>query len=385
MLEITNIVARFIIFNLIIMNKIILLTGVFCILSVSCKNNTPTENSTGITYQGNTVFVPENSAINSKIKLQTVELIEFSTEFNTTGTVKAISGQMAEVAPLFDGRVTQSFVRLGQKVNAGTPLFELHSAEFSETVKGYFQSLQTKKMKELNLQRQKDLVKNGVGSVRDMEEAETDYEVALKDYESAVSNLRTLSIDLEKINMGQPLKVVSPIDGEVVQTDMVIGQYVKSDEGPLAIVAELSKVWVVAQVKERNIGSIIKDDKVEIRTEANPEQIINGYVYHISELLDEETRSVQVLVVCDNKERRLKPGMFTSVHFIGSPKASIVVPSTALLQNEDVTYVFVREEQGKYTKRQVKAVTVNHNESLITDGLKAGDTIISEGGIYLIN
>ena len=142
---------------------------------------------------------------------------------------------------------------------------------------------------------------------------------------------------------------------------------------------------VVAQVKEKNIGSILKNDKVEIRTDANPEQVVNGYVYHISELLDEETRSVQVLVVCDNKERRLKPGMFTSVHFIGSPKESIVIPSTALLQNEDVTYVFVREEQGKYTKRQVKAVTVNHNESLITDGLKAGDTIIYEGGIYLIN
>ena len=297
------------------MNKIIILTGVFCILSVSCKNNTPTENSADITYQGNTVILSENSAINSSIKLQTVELKDFSTEFNTTGTVKAITGQMAEIAPLFDGRVTQSFVRLGQKINAGTPLFELHSAEFSGIVKDYFQSLQTKKMKASNLQRQKDLVKNGVGSVRDLEEAETDYEVALKDYENAVSGLKTLNIDTDKINMGQALKVVSPINGEVVQTDMVIGQYVRSDEGPLAIVAELSRVWVVAQVKEKNIGSILKDDKVEIRTDANPEQVINGYVYHISELLDEETRSVQVLVVCDNKKRRLKPGMFTSVHF----------------------------------------------------------------------
>jgi RND family efflux transporter, MFP subunit len=367
------------------MNKIIILAGAFCILSVSCKKNTPIETPTDITSQGNIVIVSENSAVNSKIKLQTIELRAFSTEFNTTGTVKAITGQMAEIAPLFDGRVTQSFVRLGQKVSAGTPLFELHSAEFSETVKGYFQSLQTKKMKESGLQRQKDLVKNGVGSVRDLEEAETDYEVALKDYESAVSNLKTLNIDPEKINMGQALKIVSPIAGEVVQTDMVIGQYVRSDDGPLAIVAELSRVWVVAQVKEKNIGSILKDDKVEIRTDANPEQVISGYVYHISELLDEETRSVQVLVECDNSERRLKPGMFTSVHFIASPKESIVIPSTALLQNEDVTYVFVQEEKGKYSKRQVKAVTANQQESLITEGLRVGDIIIVEGGIYLYN
>ena len=367
------------------MNKLIIFTGVLYFFTISCKNNTPSNNTADISYQGNTILVSEQSIVNSKIKLYTVELKNFSAEFNTTGTVKAIAGQMAEIAPLFDGRITQSFVRLGQKVNAGTPLFELHSAEFSEMVKGYFQSLQTKKMKESSLQRQKDLVKNGVGAVKELEEAETDYEMALKDYENAVATLKTLNIDPDKINMGQPLKVVSPIAGEVVQTNMVIGQYVRSDSDPLVIVAELGKIWVVAQVKEKNIGSIFKDDRVEIRTDANPDQVINGYVSHISELLDEETRSIQVLVVCDNKERRLKPGMFAGVHFINSPKESIVIPSTALLQNEEETYVFVQEEKGKFTKRIVKTIAANQNEALITDGLKAGDRIISEGAIHLIS
>ena len=366
------------------MIKSITIVGVLCLLLASCKNNAPSDNTANIIYDGNTVIVPEQSVVNSRIKLQTVEQKSFSTEFNTTGTVKAINGQMAEIAPLFDGRVAQSFVKLGQKVSAGTPLFELHSAEFSETVKNYFQSLQTKKMKESNLQRQKDLVKNGVGVVRDMEEAETDYEVALKDYESAVANLKTLNINPDKITMGQALKVVSPIDGEVVQTNMVIGQYVKSDAEPLAIVAELSKVWVVAQVKEKNIGSIFKDDRVEVMTDANPEQVIVGYVSHISELLDEETRSVQVMIVCDNKDRRLKPGMFAGVHFINSPKESIIVPSTAVLQNEENSYVFVQKEKGTYIKRIVKSVTANQHETLITEGLGVGETIISEGGIYLM-
>ena len=367
------------------MNKIIILTGAISFLLMSCKNNTPTGNTSDVTNYGNTVVIAENSVINTRIKHQTIELKSFSAEFNTTGTVRAITGQLAEIAPLFDGRVTQSFVRLGQKVSAGTPLFELHSAEFSATVKDYFQSLQTKKMKYSGLQRHRDLVNNGVGSVRDLEEAETDYEVALKDYENAVANLKTLNIDPDKISMGQALKVVSPIAGEVVQTDIVIGQYVRSDSDPLAIVAELGKVWVVAQVKEKYIGSILANDKAEIRTDANPGQVINGRVFHVSELLDEETRSVQVMVECDNSDRLLKPGMFTSVHFVGSPEESIVIPSTALLQNEDETYVFVKEEERKYSKRRVKAVTVNQSESLITEGLKVGDTIILEGGIYLYN
>jgi len=365
------------------MNKLITLVGVFCFFLTSCRNNNSSNDTTDITYNGNIVSISEHSIINSKIKLQTVEAKNFSAEFNTTGTVKAISGQIAEIAPLFDGRVTKSFIKLGQKINAGTPLFEMYSAEFSEAVKDYFQSLQTKKMKELNFQRQKDLVQNGVGVARELEEAETDYEIALKDYENAVTNLKMLNINSNEISMGQALKVVSPIAGEVVQTNIVIGQYVKSDAEPLAIVAELSNVWVVAQVKEKNISSIREDDKVEIRTDANPEQIITGYISHISELLDEETRSVQVMIVCDNKDRKLKPGMFANVHFINTPRESIVIPSTALLQNEEQSYVFVQESTGKYSKRPVKAITANQHEILIVDGLKTGETIIVEGGIYL--
>ena len=368
------------------MNKLLILMGACCLLAASCRKNTPQANPNDLYYRGNVLHIPEQSAFYSRIKLQTVERKHFSAEFHTTGVVKAINGQMAEVAPLFDGRISRSFVSLGQRVSAGTPLFEIHSAGFSEMVKNYFQSLQTKKMKETNLQRQKDLAANGVGVARELEEAETDFELALKEYENALANLETLSINPDKLTVGQPLQILSPIGGEVVQMNPAIGQYVKSEgEQPLAIVAELSKVWVVAQVKEKHIGSIFRDDRVEIRTEANPGQLTGGYVSYIGELLDEETRSVQVFIVCDNQDRSLKPGMFAGVTFINQPKEAIVIPSTALLQNEEEAYVFVQEGKDSFVKRMVGAAMVNPDEILISGGLEAGETIIAEGGIYLMN
>jgi cobalt-zinc-cadmium efflux system membrane fusion protein len=366
------------------MNKLITLAGVLCVIFASCNDNNTSDAATGITFKGDTVYLSEESIIHSRIKLLTVEPKNFSAEFNTTGSVKAISGQLAEIAPSFDGRITKSYIKLGQKVNAGTPLFEMYSVDFSEAVKNYFQTQQTMKMKESNLKRQQDLVENGVGVAKELEEAETDYEVALADYENAVSKLKVFNINTNEISMGQALKVVSPIAGEVVKTNIVIGQYVRSDAEALAIIAELSAVWVVAQVKEKNIASIRKDDNVEIRTDANPEQIVKGHISHISELLDEETRSVQVLIVCDNKDRKLKPGMFTSVHFISAPEESVVIPSKALLQREDRSYVFVKDTEGRYVRRYVDAVTANGRELLITRGLKTGDVIVSEGGIYLM-
>lgn len=365
------------------MNKLFVVAGLSVLLA-SCKQNKPADEDTDIQYQDNTVYVPENSTVNSKIKLVAVAAKDYSAEFNATGIVRAIAGQMVGIAPPFEGRISRSFVKLGQKVNAGTPVFELHSAGFFEATKDYFQTLQTKKTKELNLQRQRDLVAHGVGVAKELEAAETDYEIALKDYETAAATLKMFNIHREDIKMGQALQVVSPIAGEVVMADIVIGQYVKSDAAPLVIVAELDKVWVVAQVKERYIGAIRPDDRVEIRTDADFEQVVTGHVSHISELLDEETRSVQVLITCDNKDRKLKPGMFTSVHFINMPKKSILIPATALLQKEDGSYVFVQESKETYAKRNVKAVTANGHEMLVTDGLKAGDVIVSEGGIYLM-
>ncbi|MDR1406627.1 MAG: efflux RND transporter periplasmic adaptor subunit, partial [Tannerella sp.] len=167
------------------MNKHFLITGIFCLLLLSCRNGRPPGVDAGLTRRGDTVFVSGRSAVSSGIKLLVVETRSFSTEFYATGTVRPVAGQMAEIAPLFDGRVTRSFVALGQRVDVGTPLFELHSAEFSDAVKNYFQSLQAVKTTELNLRRQEDLVKNGVGVVRELEEAEAGYEVALKECESA--------------------------------------------------------------------------------------------------------------------------------------------------------------------------------------------------------
>ena len=365
------------------MNKIFPFVGV-CIILASCKHNNPANESAGIQYKGDTIYISGHSAVNSKIKPDTVTAQNHSAGFNTTGTVKVIAGQMAEIAPPFDGRVSKSFARPGQKVTAGTPLFELHSPEFFEATKSYFQTLQTKKMKALNLQRQRDLVNNGVGVAKELEEAETDYEVALKDYENATAMLKMLNLNPDDISMGQALSVVSPIAGEVVLTDIVIGQYVKSDAAPLAIVAELDKVWVAAQVKEQYIGAIHADDRVEIRTDASPGQVITGYISHISELLDEETRSIQALITCDNKDRKLKPGMFAGVRFISRPQISIIVPSTALLQTEEETCVFVRTGEGQYVKRRVKTATASPSESLIIEGLQAGEVIVSEGGIYLM-
>ncbi len=368
---------------MLIMNKIFFVIC-FAVLFFSCKQKEQKNENDDFQFSGDTLSIATHSNILSKIELSTIKPQMYSAELNATGTVKAITGHLAEIAPTFNGRVSKSFVQLGQRVNAGTPIFELNSSEFYEASKVYFQTFQNKKMADVNLKRQKDLVLHGVGVQKDLEEAETNAELAGKEYETAVAGLKMLNINPEELVMGQSLKVVSPIAGEIVQNNIVLGQFVKDDTGPLVIVAELSKVWVVAQVKEKYISAIHADDQVVVTSDADAGHEISGRVYHVSELLDEETRSIQVLVECDNKDRKLKPGMFAGVHFINTPKEAIVIPSSALLQTEAGTYVFVKIGENKFVKRLVQTATAGQKEVVVTDGLESGDVIVSSGGIYLI-
>jgi len=365
--------------------KEIIKTIILGLLIMSCSSQKQKDNNEARFFnKGDTVIVSSNSKIKDKIELQSIELQLYSANLKTTGTVQAIIGQMAEISPPFSGRITNSFVKLGQKVKKGTPLFELNSPEFYEATKNYFQSLLNKDKTEIDYKRQKDLVLNGISSQKDIEEAENIYQNARKEYENVNANLKMFGVNPSDVSMGQPLTVSSPIAGEVVRSNIVLGQYLKEDTEPSMIVADMDNVWVIALVKEKYINSIKENDKVEVYPDAAPDSIIQGKIYHIEEILDEETRSVRVLVECGNQNRLLKPGMFARIHFIDTPKESILIPDEAVFQSDKGSFVFVRTANDEYVVRGIKCISVEDGLSLVTEGLEAGETIIANGGIYLI-
>jgi cobalt-zinc-cadmium efflux system membrane fusion protein len=130
---------------------------------------------------------------------------------------------LAEIAPPFAGRIVKSFIKLGQKVNAGSPIFELSSAEFYEATKTYFAAQSANEVAQKNYNRQKELAANGVTSQKDLEQAQSEANIAHQEFEQAKANLQIFNIDVTTLQMGQPLKVISPIAGEVVKCNITIG------------------------------------------------------------------------------------------------------------------------------------------------------------------
>ncbi|MDR2774823.1 MAG: efflux RND transporter periplasmic adaptor subunit [Tannerella sp.] len=333
--------------------------------------------------EGNQITVPENAPVLHKIKIQNAETGNYQLAFSAAGTVQAIPAQYAEIASPFAGRIVKSFVRLGQKITSGSPVFEIISPSFSEAGKAYFQAKQEMELALKHLNRERDLLANKVGVAREVEEAEANYELRKNDYEQALAAMQVYQVT-DGVP-GQSLIVRSPIAGEVLKNNIVTGQYIQEDAGSLAIVADLDKVWVTAHVKEKDIPALDRISDIRIDMDALPGTPVTGTIYYTGGILDEETRSIEVIIQCDNRERKIKPYMYGTVRFITVPLRDVIVPNSAILQNEGSLYVIVSEDGNKFRKANVTVCPAGEMQTAVLSGVSEGEKIVAEGAFYFID
>ncbi len=359
---------------------------VLLIILVSCKGKN-TEESTNqeaaIKISGDTVLISENSSVKNKLNISAVTETAAIQNFSTTGTVRICSGSEAQIVTPFEGIITKTFVKLGSKVSTHAPLFEINSAGYHDAVGDYLDAQQQKQLSLSNFQRKKDLCEHGVASKKELEEAETEYNIAEKGYEKSIAALNVYGVDPEKADVNKPLTIKSPIAGEVVKNEITVGQYLTADSDPVAMVADLDNVWVVARVKEKDLSKVKLNNFVCVTAESDPENPIAGTISYIGNIMDEQTRSVEVYIKCPNENRELKANMFVSVGFSCEYDNQIVVPNTAILQNEEKSYLFVAGNDNTFIKREIVVTTSENNNSIVLSGLSSGEKIVMNGGIYL--
>lgn len=352
---------------------------------VSCNTKQEEQKPNTYTLRGDTIEVESNSIIAPKLKIATIHSTSHQLEMFSTGTVRAIPNFYAEIAPPFSGRVTKVYLKLGMKTQPGTPLFEMASSEFSEVQKSLLQAKSELKSAKANLQRQKDLHAHGVAALRDLEEAQTQFDMQQQEYDNAASSLRIYGVNPENFSIGQNLVVSSPIAGEVIANEVVMGQYIKDDDEPYAKIAQLNKVWVVGEVKEKDLGFITQLDEAKISLAAFPDKELTGSIYHIDEIVDEDTRSVKVLIECENENNVLKPGMYVSVKFVDTAKETLLIPAKSVLQYNDRSFVFVEVSEGNYMRRYVETSVSVGDDIVVIKGLKENESIVTEGAFYLLD
>jgi cobalt-zinc-cadmium efflux system membrane fusion protein len=366
---------------------LIIIAAASLLCSCGGSNRADSAEQKTFTVEGDFITVSSGSPVLQNIEIEEVATTGYKVAFTTSGVVRAIPSRYAEIGSPFAGRVVKSFVKLGQKVSAGSPVFEIHSPSFFESCKQYQQARQEMELALKGLNREKDLRANGIGSIKSLEEAEINYELKKQEVDLASAALDVYQIRPDEIAPGLPLIIRSPINGEIVKESIVTGQYIREDADALAIVADLGKVWVSAHVKEKDIPFIHQDADIEISLIAMPERKIKGTIYHIGDLLDEDTRSVEVMIECNNPALDMKPAMYGTVTFTNVPMETVAVPRSAVLQNEDSRYVLVSEGNNRFRKAGITVASEEKGVDVVPvlSGVKAGDRIVSKGAFYFIN
>ena len=354
------------------------------LIFTACGSKQSEKETKTYSLSGDTIIVEEESIISPRLSIGLAKDSLHQSEIFATGTVRAIPNFYAEIAPPFSGRVTKVHLKLGMKTVPGTPLFEMASPDFTEMQKSYLQARSELSSAKANLDRQVDLFDHGVAAKRDVEEAQTHYDMQKQEYDNMASTLRLYGINQDNFALGQDLIVRSPIAGEVIVNDIVQGHYLREDDEPRAKIAQLNKVWVVGEVKEKDLSFIAELEEAKIVLSAYDDIEITGQIFHVDEIVDESIRSVRVMIECDNSEGMLKPGMYVNVRFIDHEKSSLLVPLKSVLQFNDRSFVFVEVEKGRFLRRYIETGSSIDDKIIVTKGLEAGESIITEGAFYLL-
>ena len=185
-----------------------------------------------------------------------------------------------------------------------------------------------------------------------------------------------------KLNADYP--IVSSIGGTVLERKVTIGQIVQPAELAF-LVADLTNVWILADVPEENAGKLRKGMPVVVKIPSLPGEEIRGQLSYVAPTVDSATRTVQVRMDLANPHGVYKPAMLAGVTFVGSGEQKLTIPSTALVREDNKDYLFVQIAPNKYLLREVALGAESGDDRVLESGVSPGEKIVLEGAFHLNN
>lgn len=331
--------------------------------------------------QGERLIVGPNSALRSRLQVLPVDAEPIRRTLDTTAEVTVDPAAMTRIAPPMPGRIVRLYVRFGDTVRAGQPLFTLDAPDLVAAQADYLRARSTLAQSLRTLSRQQDLQQHGVGAQREVEVAQTDHDLAQSELSRSSQRLRSLGMGPGGV--GGPLTVRSPIVGRIVEMHGAPGEFRNDLTEPVMTVADLSTVWVTARVQERDIGRVSVDEEASIAFNAFPGEPVTGRVMHVGDLLDPATRTISVRIALNNASGRYRPGMFATVTLTERAEPELVVPTTAMVLMGDASYVFVEKNPWEFERRRVQPGAQLEGRTVVATGLRGGERIVVENAVLL--
>jgi cobalt-zinc-cadmium efflux system membrane fusion protein len=326
------------------------------------------------------------------VRLTTVQRTPYHRTVEATGSVDFNNDQATAVLAPISGPVSKLLVDIGDHVKQGDALALVDSPDYAAAVTGYRKALTTAHTARRLADLEKDLVEHQGVAKREEDQAETDAANADADVDAALKTLVSLNVDpkvIKAIEQGQPIEHIngvirSPMTGTVVDRQITPGQLLQAGTTPCFTVADVSHVWVMAQVADSDVTSVKPGDAADIATGVDAQRL-TGTVAKISALVDPDTRLVPARIVVDNAQGLLKKQAYVSVQIHSRQETNgLLIPVSALLRDdENLPFVYVAQSDGSFARRSVNLGYRTGDQYDIPAGLKAGEQVVVDGGIFV--
>jgi cobalt-zinc-cadmium efflux system membrane fusion protein len=315
-----------------------------------------------------------------------------ATEIRLPGVVEPNAYRQVVVTPLVAGRVTKVGPALGARVRRGQTLAEIYSPALAEAQSRYVSAQAMLDAHDRELQRTQKLVEIGAASRQELEKIHAEHAAQTAALQSARSQLELLGISASALesmppghNVSATINVPAPIDGVVTERGANIGLNVDTAT-KLFTVVDLSTVWVVADLYEKDFSRVRLGSEAAITTSARPDVTMRGRVSYIDPQVSADTRTAKVRIEVPNTSGELRLGMYADVVVSRAPVVSALrVPRNAVQNVGDRTVVYLTnpKEPGKFVEREVRLGQTSGEQVEVVSGVQAGDVVVTEGSFFV--
>ena len=307
------------------------------------------------------------------------------------GRVEANETRKALINAPMAARIIELEVVEGQTVTRGQILATLHSSELSDTQFSFLKAYSQQQLAQRAAGRAKQLLDADVIGSAELQRRETELLQASAEMSALRDQLRVLGMNDQEIAKLEKTRVVNSrshlvatIDGTVLERKATIGQVVQPAE-TICVLADLSKVWLVADVPEQASGNINVGKLVEAEISAFPGETIRGRLSFVSAMVDAQTRTVRTRVDVPNPKGKYKPAMLAVVILRDNAERQRVIPSTAIVREGNDEMVFAEAGHGSFILRPVTLGAEFEGERVLTAGVSPGERIVVDGAFHLNN
>jgi membrane fusion protein, heavy metal efflux system len=322
----------------------------------------------------------DEEADRAGVKVEAIKAEVLGETIQVTATIQPEQDRLARVAPRIEGRITSAPAKLGDRVRAGQTLATLDSVDVAEAHATWTQAQAELRIAEADFKRAESLNAEEIIPRKDFLRAQADRDKAASALRAAADKLRLLG--------GNPaagrtrvsgFAVTAPFAGTVIEKKVTLGELGSPGE-PMFTIADLSRVWIQADLPEAALSKVRMGANAKVSVPAYPGETFSGRVGHIGAMLDKDTRTIAARIEVANADGRLKPEMFATatIEAGGDKREVIALPDAAIVLMEGQPTVFVYE-QGAYEARQVEPGERVGGRTLLKSGVKAGDQVVTSG------